>query len=52
MKQKAATNYVVAWHSPINIEGVERQPGETVTLDASSDELKPLLTNGYIKEVQ
>lgn len=44
--------YRSRWPTPINVDLIERQPGEEFDLNPKLDEVKPLLSNGYIEEVK
>lgn len=43
--------YRVVHETPINVDGVRRDPGEVFS-DTGSSDVKPLLANGYILEVK
>jgi len=42
--------YTVTWPTPINVEGIQRQPGEVFEQATPSSDMKALLKNGYVKK--
>ena len=48
----AIKNFKVIWKTPINVENVKREIGDTFKADNKDREIMNLLKNKYIQEVE